>query len=324
MPMSNIWVYDILSATWYSQTASAAVKTQGFPLDRKYFCAVAPSFTTTQPSYEFVLHGGHRTLSDSVFKLDDVWALTLPTFQWIQYYYGATGRTNGYGAYNVSCTIPNNRYFMVVSTHGFGEEFANYPFAWFDLENLSWGNYNPSTKGYTPPQIVQSTVSGRKAPDSWDDTALKDVFAQAYTSGYQAPAATATSASNPTSINTATSSTTPANNGGSKSNTAAVAAGASVGAVVFIALCAFVWWFLRRRKNRKQLPDVPYVPATNDECAKKEASELHGGINISELPNEQVQVPFEIDGHFPPRSPEHKATTRYSSENIMELPADSR
>ncbi|KAK6539470.1 hypothetical protein TWF694_009693 [Orbilia ellipsospora] len=323
MPMSNIWVYDILSATWYSQTATAADKTQGFPLDRKYFCAVAPSFTTAQSSYEFILHGGHRTLSDSVFKLDDIWALTLPTFQWIQYYYGATGLTNGYGGYNVSCAIPNNHYFMVVSTHGFGEDFANYPFAWFDLEGLSWGNYDPTVKGYTPPQIVQSTVSGRKVPDSWDSSALENVFAQAYTSGYQAPVATATSAtSSPTSTNTATSSTAPVNNNNSsKSNTAAVAAGASVGAVVFIALCAFVWWFLLRRKNRKQLPDVPYVP-TNDGCGRKPASELQGTLNISELPH--GQVPVEIDGHYSPQTPEYKAPLRYSSDNIMELPADTR
>ncbi|KAF3934229.1 hypothetical protein ABW20_dc0109220 [Dactylellina cionopaga] len=325
MPIENIWVYDILSSKWYSQVASPADDTQGLPIDRKYFCAVAPGYTESQPSYEFILHGGHRTSSDDPFKLDDIWALTLPTFQWIQYYYGATGNTDGYGAYNVSCAIPNGKYFMVVSTYGFGQDFSSYPFGWYNLETLGWVDYDPDAKGYVRPQIVASTVGKRKAPDSWDDPALKDVFAQAYTRGYTAPSVTTTAGATATSSPTSSTgvptngSSSPSDNNNSgntspKKNTAAIAAGAAVGSLAVIALCVLVWFLMRRRK-RKQLPDVPFVPG-KDEPPYPSAAELQSPLTS---PSELAAPTYvEIDSHYLPAKPEFQAP---SATNLAQLPS---
>ncbi|EPS41713.1 hypothetical protein H072_4404 [Dactylellina haptotyla CBS 200.50] len=326
MPMETIWVYDILSSKWYSQIASPADSQQGVPIDRKFFCAVAPSSTTAQPSYEFILHGGHRTISDDPFKLDDLWALTLPTFQWIQYYYGATGSTDADGGYNVSCAIPNDHYFMVVSTHGFGQQFASEPFAWYNLETLGWGDYDPTAIGYARPQLVETTVGQRKAPDSWDNPDLANVFAQAFTRGYEAPSSTGTSGAtgSPTSTNGPTDSSAPSggnNGGGSKTNTGAIAAGATVGGVALIAIGVLIWWFLRKR-NKKNLPDVPFVPGRDDyPGAPRPISELQSPAGpISELRGHDSH-PVEIDTHYIPTKPDLSTRTQ-SSGDITQLAAN--
>ncbi|KAK6344938.1 hypothetical protein TWF718_006888 [Orbilia javanica] len=316
MPMEDIWVYDILSSKWYSQIATPADDVQGLPIDRKFFCAVSPSYQEAADSYEIILHGGHRTVSNDLLKLDDVWALTVPTFQWVQYYFGLTGDRTTHGAYNVSCSCPNDRYFMVVSTYGFGTEYANYPFAWYDLKNLYWSNFDASAQGYERPQVVRTTVGRRREPESWDDPALAEVFAQAYTRGYVAPPSTSvgpTTTGTGTSVptGTRTGDPTPDNDGsGSKKNTAAIAAGASIGSIALIAAIIFAFFFVRRRRQRN-LPPVPVLDPAYDNGPLPPPpggfggplSELHSHSTtpVAELQSNRQFV--ELDSAYDPLKP---------------------
>ncbi|KAK6496660.1 hypothetical protein TWF481_001650 [Arthrobotrys musiformis] len=333
IPMEKIWVYDVLSAKWFSQIATPADDVQGLPIERKDFCAVSPYYTAAADSYEIILHGGHRTISNDFYKLDDVWALTVPTFQWVQYYFGLTGDRTTHGGYNVSCSCPNDRYFMVVGTYGFGTEYANYPFAWYDLTNLGWTNFEANLQGYQRPQIVRTAVGRRRQPDTWDDTALADVFAQAYTRSYVAPTttdgptATGTGTSVPTG--TGTGSSTPNNSnddGGSapKKNTAAIAAGASVGSIVLIAAIVFAFFFIRRKRKRN-LPPVPVLNPAYDNGP-------HGGYGgpLPELQSSHVTTPLaelppnrqfaELDSAYDPLKPSLVPETPRPVD-IMQLPA---
>ncbi|KAK6340373.1 hypothetical protein TWF730_002133 [Orbilia blumenaviensis] len=316
IPMETVWVYDILSSKWYSQIATPADDVQGLPLDRKFFCAVSPSYTEAADTYEIILHGGHRTVSDDFLKLDDVWALTLPTFQWVQYYFGLTGDRTSHGAYNVSCSCPNDRYFMVVSTYGFGTEYANYPFAWYDLTNLGWSHFDANAQGYERPQLIRTTVGRRREPDSWDSPALAEVFAQAYTRGFIDPSATssmdapATGTGN--SVPTITGDGDPTFNGsGSKKNTAAIAAGASVGGIVFVAAILFALFFIRRKRQR----NLPPVPTPGQEYGEAPYPPPPGGFDrpLSELHSSHITTPraelpsnrqfVELDSAYDPVKP---------------------
>ncbi|KAK6522617.1 hypothetical protein TWF281_002054 [Arthrobotrys megalospora] len=336
MPMETIWVYDILSAKWYSQIATPADDAQGLPIDRKFFCAVSPSYTDPADSYEIILHGGHRTISDDFLKLDDVWALTVPTFQWIQYYFGLTGDRTTHGAYNVSCSCPNDRYFMVVSTYGFGEEYANFPFAWYDLVNPGWSHFDANAKGYERPQLVRTTVGRRRAPDSWDDPALEEVFAQAYTLGYVAPTTTSPGGSTVTGTGTSvptgtgppiSDSNPPTDNASPTRNTAAIAAGASIGSIAFIALVVFAFIFIRRRR-RNNLPPVPMLePGYLDPPLPpppggfdRPLSELHSPhvvTPVAELPPDRQFV--EIDSAYDPLKPDLRPESP-APVHVVQLP----
>ncbi|KAF3192859.1 hypothetical protein TWF225_011649 [Orbilia oligospora] len=325
MPMENIWVYDILSSKWYSQIAIPADDVQGLPIDRKFFCAVSPYYAGAADSYEIILHGGHRTVSNDPLKLDDVWALTVPTFQWVQYYFGLTGDRTTHGACtlnpiqsllgnnpsdthmldNVSCSCPNDRYFMVVSTYGFGTEYANFPFAWYDITNLGWTHFDANAQGYERPQIVRTAVGRRRQPESWDNPALAEVFAQAYTRGYVAPTSTSVGPGT-TGGSTPTGAGTPSDNDGPapKKNTAAIAAGASVGSVVLIAAIVFAFFFIRRRK-RRNLPPVPVLGPAYDNGLPpppggfgRPLSELHSTHLAAELP--PSRHPMELDSVYGP------------------------
>ncbi|KAK6520257.1 hypothetical protein TWF506_000535 [Arthrobotrys conoides] len=333
MPMEDIWVYDILSSTSYSQIATPADDVQGLPIDRKFFCAVSPSYTASADSYEIILHGSHRTVSNDLLKLDDVWALTVPTFQWVQYYFGLTGDRTTHGAYNVSCSCPNDRYFMVVSTYGFGTEYANFPFAWYDLKNLGWSHFDASAQGYERPQIVRTAVGRRRQPESWDNPALAEVFAQAYTRGFVAPTGTSvgpvptgTGSSTPTGTE-ASSSDNPNGNGGSgtKKNTAAIAAGASVGSIVLIAAIIFAFFFIRRRR-RRNLPPVPVLDSTYGLPPPpggfdRPLSELHSSHLAAELPPNRHLV--ELDSAYDPLKP-NLAVESPRPVEVAQLPTLSR
>jgi Kelch motif len=73
-PMNTIYIYDINSAKWYSQTASGDV-----PDMRRRFCAGA-THADDQSSYNIYLYGG---LSMNGTAFDDVYILSLPSFTYV-------------------------------------------------------------------------------------------------------------------------------------------------------------------------------------------------------------------------------------------------
>lgn len=144
---------------------------------------------------------------------------------------------------------------MVVSTHGFGQEFEKTPFGYFNLETVSWGDFDPNAVGYKRPTIIRTATNGKTAPAQWDDPELETIFAEVYTRGYSEPSTTTTSL--PTRTGGPTSSETSAPGGNDSKNTAAIAAGASVGGIAVIAFAVFIWWWLRQKK--RNLPQIPYI-----------------------------------------------------------------
>src|SRR4051812_37751308 len=101
-------VFDIAGGKWYSQGTTAGDSNDGRPPDRSHFCAVTPTPKKNQASYEIIFYGGLDTNAQNGF--DDVWALTVPTFQWSRYY-----NFNGpFGKYNRSCALINDYWYGFV------------------------------------------------------------------------------------------------------------------------------------------------------------------------------------------------------------------
>ena len=78
--MTNLWIYDINGAQWYNQSTLGSSS----PKSLARFCtAVVPSNDTK--SYGIVVYGGY----DGVYATDtavsdDIWMLSIPSFQWTQ------------------------------------------------------------------------------------------------------------------------------------------------------------------------------------------------------------------------------------------------
>jgi hypothetical protein len=78
-PMSKIWIYDLASSRWYSQTATGDV-----PESRRRFCAGA-TWADDHSSWNIYLYGGLE-IPPNGNAFDDVYILTLPSFTWIKWW----------------------------------------------------------------------------------------------------------------------------------------------------------------------------------------------------------------------------------------------
>jgi hypothetical protein len=78
-PMTTIWIYDLASSRWYSQTAIGDV-----PDSRRRFCAGA-SWADDHSSWNIYLYGGLGIPPNGI-GFDDVYILTLPSFTWIKWW----------------------------------------------------------------------------------------------------------------------------------------------------------------------------------------------------------------------------------------------
>ena len=81
--MDTIHIYDVESGSWYEQTAVAGNKKDGIPSRRMDFCTGLGTATDYSSNQIFV-YGGTDISEPTPSLLDDIWILTLPTFQWIK------------------------------------------------------------------------------------------------------------------------------------------------------------------------------------------------------------------------------------------------
>ncbi len=251
--MRQITIYDTKSRAWFNQTATVA-NGGNPPAGRSLFCAVALS-APDNSSHNIYIYGGQHETDPA---LDDVWVLTIPSFQWI-----SVGPTSVPRFYH-SCALLGDRY---IATYGGvagvgGNEGAASPepcdtaqsgLRLFDLTTFDWAEqFEPSPSNYTAPvpKQIHNVIGGGPNGGAtatvpiagFDDPALATVFAHSRNSP---PATPATSASA---------------GGGSKSNIGIVAGGifgAIGGIILIIVSLAFLNSLLRRRRKNTRKLDLP-------------------------------------------------------------------
>ncbi|KAI9709817.1 MAG: hypothetical protein M1812_007609 [Candelaria pacifica] len=180
-PLDVVRVYDIASGNWYSQQATGDI-----PQPRNNFCGVvAPAKDNS--SYNVYIHGGQT--GGNPAGTDDVYVLTVPTFQWVKAYQGnVTAR-----AYH-SCEIINNQQMLVIGgfnatdigpqacARDMGGDLRT-----FDMSNFSFSDFDIKKVNYAVPGGVLSVIGGNvnggatktDPSQGWTDPLLQTAFRNA-------------------------------------------------------------------------------------------------------------------------------------------------
>lgn len=152
--MSDLVIYDIDGKQWYNQsTLEKGVR----PQQLAGFCsAVVP--TADGNGHEIFVYGGYDGTWNNSSPYDDVWALSIPAFQWTKVYDGT--KTAAHGRQGNVCVAPNpSTLISIGGTGSFGAPLtAPHGVDIFDLNKLSWtGIYEASSSD--PLQLPQAVVS---------------------------------------------------------------------------------------------------------------------------------------------------------------------
>ncbi|KAI4147302.1 MAG: hypothetical protein LQ340_005619, partial [Diploschistes diacapsis] len=264
--MNIIDVYDIAQSQWYQQTTSG-----GYPNMRVNPCVVAASAPDGSSTNVYMFGGQNLQPYDNQTQYNDMWILSVPSFNWIQV--DQSGQSVPPGRSGHSCEIWDGQ--MIVMGGYVGSEIScESPGIFvFDMTNLKWQNdfaslsggdpqnQQPSqanspnalagSYGYQVPAAVQSVIGGASSGGATETAPVATATAGPLATGtaiiYTAtgPAGTiVTETAGPGSV------VVPAGSVNQKSgpNIAAIVAGTIAG-VLFVVACylAFCTWVYRRQ-----------------------------------------------------------------------------
>ncbi|KIX96087.1 uncharacterized protein Z520_08342 [Fonsecaea multimorphosa CBS 102226] len=235
--MTTLPVYDIASSTWYLQNTTGQA-----PGQLTEFCSVVATAKDSS-SFNVYIYGGYDGLNADDEPSDDVWILSIPSFQWIKAYSG----NQAHGRSGHRCVTPYpDQMFVIGGVHQNQAECVEGGIIQiFNLNNLEFQNtYDPSTwSDYQVPAAVTKAIGGNGQGGStktaaWSDGALAGIFAKSYsrqiTHYYPYP------------VN---GSSTGSSDGGHSGVSKGAIIGISVAAaVMFILLLILLFLLIRRRR----------------------------------------------------------------------------
>ncbi|PUU77935.1 hypothetical protein B9Z19DRAFT_1065452 [Tuber borchii] len=182
--MSIIRVYDIASSTWKIQRATTP--SEFLPRGRYHFCAVAMS-AQDHSSHQIYFYGGlYQGGGTGVrFTLDDVWVLTLPSFQFIRAGSGVEA-----SRFSGTCAVISPQYLLAYRGSSWESNWLatrNALLALLDLTDLEWKTeYTPADTSsvYRVPQKVIEVIGGDETGNAmittpvhgFDDEFLSAIF----------------------------------------------------------------------------------------------------------------------------------------------------
>ncbi|KAK4224471.1 hypothetical protein QBC38DRAFT_16208 [Podospora fimiseda] len=268
-PLDTIFLYDIANDKWYPQKTSGRT-----PEVRRRFCGGA-TWAQDQSSYNIYIYGGYAFPPDTT-GYDDIYVLTIPSFQWIRGPYPVGSNVSGpYPKNMASCNVVNHAQMLII-----GGTYSNDTTFMCDVEavggqhnmNLGqqnsataiWAEYEPTLTTYAVPTFILSAVGG---------TNTGGARVTAPTGGFDAPdlavqmgrKAKIQSRSPTRDVSGPTSSSIlppPPEPSSSKALGAGAIAGIAVGgAVVLIALLVGCCFFIRHRQKHYEKPRHPAGPS---------------------------------------------------------------
>lgn len=118
--MSTIFIYDLASNKWYTQTATGDI-----PGERRRFCAGA-TWPDDQSSYNIYLYGGAGVQENDTAGYDDVYILTLPSFAWIKWWPTEPGVGNPHNG--MTCNVIDRSQMLIIGgTFPINESYCDSP-----------------------------------------------------------------------------------------------------------------------------------------------------------------------------------------------------
>ncbi|CAF3455230.1 unnamed protein product [Fusarium graminearum] len=256
-PMDEILLYDVANARWYTQKTSGDA-----PNDRRRFCGGA-TWAQDRSSYNIYIFGG-RGFPPHETGYDDIYILTIPSFQWIRGPY--PGYENGTGTYPksmMSCNVIDNTQMLVI-----GGSYANATEKECDVpsiqgvhnmnlgkqndEDAIWARYQDDLTTYEVPVDIRKSIGGsakggasETTPISgFNDPDLEVLMTRTAESGTRS-ATRATSTSTKTAAPSA--SDEPSSSSLSTGAIAGIAVGCSVASILALLGCGLLIY--RRRKH---------------------------------------------------------------------------
>ena len=177
--MTSLPVYDIATASWYTQ------ETTGDPPPQlTEFCSVVAA-AEDDSSHNIYIYGGYDGLNAADLPSDDVWILSLPAFRWVRAYAGSTS----HGRSGHTCVKPYpDQMFVIGGLHQDPTQCVEGGIIQvFNLNTLNFqSSYTPSTwSEYKVPQALYSVIGGTErggatTQASWSDGELGSIFATSY------------------------------------------------------------------------------------------------------------------------------------------------
>ncbi|KAK0719058.1 hypothetical protein B0T21DRAFT_351819 [Apiosordaria backusii] len=184
-PLDTIFLYDLANGKWYAQKASGRI-----PENRRRFCGGA-TWAQDQSSYNMfvssispsALTGRRLTACSYIYGgsgfppstagYDDIYVLTIPSFQWIRGPYPKDSNITGPFPKNMmSCNVVNNAQMVIVggsNSNATGYECDvdvvggqhNMNLGQENPEKAIWARYQPKLTTYAVPTFIMSAVGGR-------------------------------------------------------------------------------------------------------------------------------------------------------------------
>ncbi|KAL3473693.1 hypothetical protein BJX99DRAFT_272108 [Aspergillus californicus] len=246
--MDTVSVYDVANQQWYNQNTTGDT-----PPPLTQFCSVYAT-SSDGSSHNIYIYGGYDGINPTNRASDDVYVLSLPSFEWILLY---TGSNQTHGRKEHKCVKPYPDQMFVLG----GEILDSVNCVpMVEVFNLNTGrfqdSYSPADwSDYEVPVLVSGRIGGdasggatRTSPESWTDSSLEAVFAATYSKTIETfyPY-------NDTNSNITTTIVPESDGGGGFPGWA----GAVIGVVLAVLLIAglLTWWFLRRRKQKNKRRD---------------------------------------------------------------------
>jgi hypothetical protein len=182
LPFSEIAIYDIESGNWFQQVASGQV-----PPWRLNFCAAGVE--GNNGTYEIFIHGGDvpgaSDAASNIAALDQIFVLSLPSFQWFEADYTPTMARFGHSCHVVGY---GQRQLLIVggapSIDSWVDMNGNVrdPWSWglgvWDMTEMRWSDrYDAQAEPYvTSDVVVQGIQQNGQYPSSWTQPGVQQLF----------------------------------------------------------------------------------------------------------------------------------------------------
>ncbi|EPE04906.1 cell wall anchored protein [Ophiostoma piceae UAMH 11346] len=246
--LDTVFLYDVLSSKWYTQTASGTI-----PGDRRRFCAGA-TWAPDYSSYNIYIYGG-ASMPPNTSGYDDLYVLSLPSFEWIKLYPTDGNYTGQYPHHSLTCNVVSGAQMLIIGGSFPLTEDCDVPQQWgthnadltaaFDDSPALWKLFATNETTYQVPDAIVSVVGGsptgkatKTAPaHGWNSPDLPVLMTR-----------TATIASR-----TATRAVNNANDSSGTKLSVGAIAGIAVGGAACLFLFAFGCWACVRRYHRRRL-----------------------------------------------------------------------
>ena len=197
VPLTDISIYDIASASWYSVTATGIPPAAAIPEPRGAMCTIV-SASPDNSSFQITMYGGWNPEAvGGGVDYEDVWVLTVPSFRWIKIDTINDFQANpslSVGRAHHRCVVHRGQMISVGGSLRFGTQGqvnetmcrGTYPpLRVLDLGTVSWVKTFNTEGVYRVPRVVSEVIGGgaeggatlTEPEGGWAYTELKSIMA---------------------------------------------------------------------------------------------------------------------------------------------------